>query len=178
MLAALFSRTFLEGRYKGVACMALVLRPTSLKDARRFVGRIHRHNKAPQGGLFAVGVECGGALVGVAIVGRPVARGLDDGRTAEVTRVATDGAINACSLLYGAAARAAKALGYDRIITYTLVTEPGTSLRAAGWGRDGETPARATWSTASRHRHQTDLFGNAMRPTCAKVRWCRKLQGQ
>lgn len=157
--------------------MALTLMPTTLKDARKFVGRIHRHNRPPQGGLFAVGVACDGALVGVAIVGRPIARRLDDGRTAEVTRVATDGTFNACSILYGAACRAARALGYERIITYTLATEPGTSLRASGWSKDADVASAETWSVPSRPRNQTDLFGNALRPIGAKIRWCRKLQG-
>ena len=74
-----------------------------------------------------------GQLVGVAITGRPVSRYLDDGLTLEVNRLCTDGTRNACSFLYGAAARAAKAMGYQKIITYILDTEDGASLRAAGW---------------------------------------------
>ncbi len=155
--------------------MALTLKPTSIKAARMFVGREHRHNKPPLGGLFAVGVECDGALVGVAIVGRPIARRLDDGQTAEVTRLATTGEYNACSILYGAARRAAKALGYKRIITYTLATEPGTSLRASGWSWDADVKPAETWSVPSRPRNQTDLFGNEARPTGAKIRWCCNL---
>lgn len=154
----------------------LKLKPMTLKDARIYVERNHRHNRAPQGGLFAVGAECHSSLVGVVIVGRPVARGLDDGQTVEVTRLATCGARNACSILYGAACRAAAALGYQRIITYTLASEPGVSLRASGWEREAEVEARATWSTPSRLRVQSDLFGNEARPTGPKVRWCRKLR--
>jgi hypothetical protein len=152
----------------------LDLVPTTLSAARRFVGRHHRHNIPPQGGLFAVGVATSGELCGVAIIGRPVARKLDDGQTCEITRVATTGERNACSILYGAAARAARALGYRKILTYTLETEPGTSLMAAGWKRVAETPARATWSVPSRPREQVDLFGNDRRPTCGKVRWERQ----
>ena len=74
-----------------------------------------------------------GRLAGVAIVGRPVSRYLDDGLTLEVNRLCTDGTKNACSFLYGAAARAAKVLGYHRIVTYILDTESGVSLRASGW---------------------------------------------
>ena len=149
--------------------------PCSITDARRFVGRNHRHNAAPQGGLFAVGLAEGEAMVGVAIVGRPVARPLDDGRTCEVTRNCTDGTPNACSQLYGAACRAAKALGYRRAITYTLASEPGASLRAAGWVRDAELKPRPSWSCPSRPRVQTDLFGHATRPPEAKVRWVKHL---
>lgn len=82
----------------------------TLKAAARYVAEHHRHNRPPQGGLFAAGAMLGGQLVGVVIVGRPVARLLDDGQTAEVTRLCTNGQLNACSLLYGAAARAARAL--------------------------------------------------------------------
>jgi len=153
----------------------LKLSPITLTAARKFVGRVHRHNAPPQGGLFAVAVECDGTLCGVAIIGRPIARRLDDGRTCEVTRLATTGERNACSILYGAAARAAKALGYRKIVTYTLESEPGSSLRAAGWQKTAKTPARGTWSVPSRPRYQRDLFGNDKRPTGPKIRWEREL---
>jgi hypothetical protein len=153
----------------------LGLAALSLKAAARFVAEHHRHNRPPQGGLFAVGAKRGAQLVGVAIIGRPIARMLSDGETCEVTRLCTDGARNACSLLYGAAARAAKALGYRRIITYTLASEPGVSLRAAGWRADAEIKGQKTWSRPSRDRVQTDLFGAAQRPTEDKIRWEKKL---
>jgi len=140
-----------------------------------FVARTHRHNKPPQGGLFAVGANLNGALIGVAIVGRPVARMLDDGRTCEVTRCCTNGTANACSLLYGAVVRASKSLGYRRIITYTLASEPGTSLRASGWTVDAEITGEESWSRASRPRMQTNLFGEAQRPPDDKIRWVRLL---
>ena len=155
--------------------MTLTITPCTLRDARQFVAQHHRHNLAPQGGLFAVSVADADAIVGVAIVGRPVARMLDDGLTAEVTRVATVGTPNACSMLYGAASRAAKALGYQRIVTYTLTSEPGSSLRASGWTVDAELAARNTWSTPSRLRLQQDLFGNERRPSEAKTRWVKTL---
>lgn len=149
----------------------LVLAPLSIKAASAFVTEHHRHNKAPQGALFAVGARVGAQLVGVAIIGRPVARMLADGKTCEVTRLCTDGTPNCCSLLYGAAARAAKALGYDRVITYILTSEPGTSLRAAGWVKDADVKPEHSWTRPSRPRI------NAERPTGPKTRWVRHLKG-
>ena len=113
--------------------MSLRLVPVSLREANAYVDAHHRHHRSVVGHKFSVGCEQNGELVGVAIVGRPVSRYLDDGTTLEVTRLCSNGERNVCSFLYGAAARAAKALGYQKIITYTLDTEPGTSLRAAGW---------------------------------------------
>lgn len=111
----------------------LKLIPVSLKTANAFVAEHHRHHKPVTGHKFSLGCMREGQLVGVAIVGRPVSRYLDDGLTLEVNRLCSTGEKNVCSFLYGAAARAGKALGYQRIVTYTLDTEPGTSLRAAGW---------------------------------------------
>ncbi len=111
----------------------LKLVPGSLKEANTFVAEHHRHHKPVTGHKFSLGCTQEGQLVGVAIVGRPVSRYLDDGMTLEVNRLCSTGEKNVCSFLYGAAARAGKALGYQRIVTYTLDTEPGTSLRAAGW---------------------------------------------
>ena len=116
----------------------LKLKPVSLREANQFVAQHHRHHKAVTGHKFSIGCEVNGELVGVVIAGRPVSRYLDNGRTLEVTRLCTDGTKNACSFLYAAAARAATAMGYDRIITYTLDTENGASLRAAGWICQGQ----------------------------------------
>ena len=91
-------------------------------------------------------------LVGVVVAGRPVARGLDDGFTCEVTRCCADGTKNACSMLYGAAARAARAMGYTKIVTYTLPQEGGSSIRGAGWIEVATTKGNRTWDTLSRHR--------------------------
>lgn len=129
----------------------LQLVPTTITDAKAFVASQHRHHKPPQGALFAVGCSVGETVCGVAIIGRPVARRTDDGWTAEVTRLATDGTPNACSMLYRAAWRACRALGYRRLVTFTLATEPGTSLRAAGFREVGSTPGRS-WSVPSRPR--------------------------
>lgn len=120
----------------------LTLIPISLSEANTFVATWHRHHKPVVGHKFSIGCEADGRLAGVAIVGRPVSRYLDDGKTLEVNRLCTDGTKNACSFLYAAAARAARAMGYQRIITYTLDTEGGASLHAAGWccaGRAGGT---------------------------------------
>ena len=163
------------GSALGAPLCSLSLVPCTISAAKHFVAKLHRHNKPPQGGLFAVGAARGGELVAVAIIGRPVARNLDDGKTCEVIRLCTDGSKNACSILYGAAARAAKALGWQRIVTYILASEPGTSLRAAGWTMEKEVPAEASWSRPSRPRMQTNLFGEEQRPACDKQRWARIL---
>ena len=122
-----------------------------LADANAFVTAHHRHHKPVVGHRFSIGAVRDGELVGVAIVGRPVARMRDDGLTVEVTRLCTDGTKDACSFLYGACARAAFALGFKRIGTYILASEPGTSLQAAGWRMIGET-AGGSWSRPSRGR--------------------------
>jgi hypothetical protein len=122
-----------------------------LADANEYVARLHRHHKPVVGHLFSLGAVLGSTLVGVAIIGRPVARMRDDGVTAEVTRLCTDGTRNACSFLYGASARAAFALGYQRIGTYILASEDGTTLKAAGWRMIGQTKG-GSWSRPSRGR--------------------------
>jgi hypothetical protein len=127
--------------------------PVTIQDAKHFVDAWHRHHRAPVSALFALGVaDDGDVLRGVAIIGRPVARGYQDGMTAEVTRTATDGVPNGNSMLYGAAWRAARALGYRRLITYTHADESGTSLRAVGWRVLAVRPPRVGWSVPSRPR--------------------------
>jgi hypothetical protein len=126
--------------------------PISLRAARAFVNVTHRHHKAPQGGKFAIGAaDAEGALRAVVIVGRPVARMLDDGFTAEVVRLASDGAPNACSMLYAAAWRAARGMGYRRLITYTLASESGASLKASGYREIGRCGG-GSWNRPSRVR--------------------------
>lgn len=107
--------------------------PMSLPEANAFVEQYHRHHKAVVGHKFSIGCTDGEKIVGVVIIGRPVSRYLDDGMTLEVTRLCTDGTHNACSILYGAAWRAARAMGYKKVITYILDTENGASVRAAGY---------------------------------------------
>lgn len=140
--------------------------PVTLKAANAFVGQEHRHHKPVVGHKFSVGcADESGLLRGVAIAGRPVARGFDPTLTLEVCRLATDGCENACSFLYGLVARIGTAMGYPRhnIITYILASEPGTSLKAAGWVQVADVHGRS-WSCESRPR--TDKH-----PTVDKVRW-------
>ncbi len=144
----------------------LTLIPIPLKEANAFVAEHHRHHKPVTGHKFSLGCTQGGQLVGVAIVGRPVSRYLDDGRTLEVNRLCSTGEKNVCSFLYGAAARAAKALGYEKIITYTLDTEPGTSLRAAGWTCAG--PAGGKRWTGQR-KPAVDLYPAQMKLRYEKI---------
>lgn len=143
--------------------MTLELQPVSFGAACKFIALNHRHHLPPQGWKFGIAVNDGEKIVGVITVGRPVARHLDDHWTLEVTRCCTDGTKNAASMLYAAAWRACKALGYKRLITYTLITEPGTSLKAAGW-KTLYTTAGGSWSCASRPRVDKA-------PTCQKALW-------
>jgi hypothetical protein len=133
--------------------MSLRLVPVSQRDAKAFTAMWHRHHAPPRGMKFAVGVaDSGGVLRAVAIAGRPVARLFDDGSTLEITRVTSDGTPNACSMLYGACRRAAFALGWTRLVTYTQADEPGASLRAAGYRVIAERPAHPGWDRPSRPR--------------------------
>ena len=139
--------------------------PLDLDEANAFVARLHRHHKPVVGHKFSIGAAAGDEVVGAAIVGRPVSRMRDDGMTLEVTRLCTDGTANACSFLYGAAARAAFALGFARIGTYTLPEEGGASLRGAGWKLLGE---RGGGSWGREGRPRVDRH-----PTQGKLLWER-----
>lgn len=135
--------------------MSLSITPIDFAEANAFVAKYHRHHKPMPGCKFCVAVsDETGTVRGVAMVGRPVARNSDNGYTLEVNRVCTDGARNACSMLYGAAWRVAKALGYRRLITYTLPVEGGASIRAAGWKLLGERGG-GNWNVPSRPRIDT-----------------------
>lgn len=129
--------------------------PLTLKCANDFVIQNHRHHGKVQGCKFCIGaVDEKGKLRGVAIVGRPVSRHLDNGTTAEITRLCTDGFKNACSFLYAACARIAKEMGYTKIITYILITENGASLKAAGWSEQGVCGG-GNWNVKSRPRNDS-----------------------
>lgn len=153
--------------------MSLEIRPCTLKFANTYVAQKHRHNQPTTGHKYSLACYDGNRLCGVAIVGRPVARKMDDGMTAECLRICTDGTFNACTKLYGACARVAKDMGYRKIITYTLQSEPGTSLKASGWVNVGEAGG-GNWSVPSRPREliQESLFGTVQKyPTERKQRW-------
>lgn len=139
----------------------LVIVPVTWGDVQTFVDQHHRHHPKPVGAKFCLGVADGQTIVGVACVGRPVARHYDDGWTLEVNRTCVIDAPNANSMLYGAAWRAAKALGYRRLITYTQAGESGSSLRGAGWRIVGERPARPGWDMPSRPRNLRGTEGVA-----------------
>lgn len=138
--------------------------PVTFKSACAFVTAFHRHNKPPVGHKFSIGLQSDDErLIGVAMAGRPVARHFDDGLTLEVNRTCTDGTLNANSMLYGAVWRAAKAMGYMRCITYTQQDESGSSLRAAGWVKVKELPARKSWAESTANdalRSMRDPVGN------------------
>ena len=153
--------------------------PFHFSEANDYIAHTHRHHGRVVGYKFALAVLAekgkdipynGPIVHGVAICGRPVARRLDNGQTIEVVRLATDGKPNVCSMLYGACARVAREMGYDRIITYTLDSEPGISLRASGWKMDGTTPGKS-WSVPSRPRVDKH-------PTVTKKRWVLELRKQ
>lgn len=132
----------------------LEVTPINFDEANAFVSKHHRHHKPVVGCKFVVAVSECGDVKGVAMVGRPVSRHLDNGWTLEVNRCCTDGTRNACSMLYGTAWKVAKALGYKRLITYTLPEEGGASLRGAGWHLVGERGG-GNWNTRSRPRIDT-----------------------
>lgn len=147
----------------------LQIRPCHIREAREYVKEYHRHNIPPVGGKFAVACYDGDRLCGVAICGRPVARCSDNGKTLEILRCCTDGTYNACSKLYGACSRIGFDMGYDRIITYTLESEDGASLRASGFSFEGE--AGGTQWTGSRRR---DYY---ISPEEMKCRWAKTRKG-
>lgn len=120
-------------------------------EAFAFVQQHHRHHKKPVGSVFQIAIQDDDKICGVAIVGRPVNRTMQDGFTLEVTRLCSDGTKNVCSALYSACWRVARELGYRKLITYILNTEPGTSLRAAGWQLIGERGG-GTWNRPNRQR--------------------------
>lgn len=149
------------------------LRPVTLREARAFTDAHHRHNQGTQGHKFSIGLTRDGQLIGVVTVGRPVARGLDDGRTCEITRCCVlEGERNANSKLYGAAVRAAKAMGYRRAVTYTTMEEPGSSVKACGFRADGIVKGR-DWNTPSCPRRTLEA---EKYPRGDKIRWVKQLE--
>lgn len=142
------------------------IRPITFRQACDFVSEHHRHHKPTVGCKFCVGLYDEDKLVGVAICGRPVGRKLDDGLTCEVNRLCTDGTYNACSMLYGACCRVAKEMGYEKIITYILESESGTSLKASNFiceGKAGGLKWNGSRDTGKEYPHEM------------KTRWARRL---
>ena len=139
-----------------------------LQEANDFVALYHRHHRPVAGHRFSIGCTDSNVLVGVAIVGRPVARLTDQKRVVEITRLCTNGTKNACSFLYSAAARAASALGYQMIQTFILESELGTSLKAAGWSKIAESGG-GSWTRKSKPNRRQD------QPMVPKQKWARKL---
>lgn len=144
--------------------------PLELRTANDFVYAHHRHHQPVCRDKFRVGAAIDGEIVGVVQVGRPVSRMLDDGKTLEVVRLCTTGEKDICSFLYSRAARIAKEMGYHKIITYILDTEPGTSLKAAGWVLEHITSG-GSWDRPSRHRQNSA-------PQCPKQRWVKYLNAR
>ena len=143
--------------------------PITLRQANEFVTQYHRHHKASRGHKLSIGAADNGKLVGVCICGRPVSRRLDDGKTIEISRLCTDGTRNACSLLYGAACRAARGMGYEKAVTYILQSEPGTSLKAAGFTCEG-TAGGLEWNGRSKPKDENQY------PHELKQRWVKVLK--
>ena len=144
----------------------MTLRPLRLREANAFVESFHRHSRPVVGARFCIGLQQGGELVGVAVVGRPISRMLDADYVAEVLRLCTNDKAGkgACSKLYAASWRAWRAMGGTRLITYSLATESGASLRGAGWRNVGVVSARS-WDTPSRRREWQPVYGQT------KLRW-------
>ena len=152
--------------------------PVTRAQARAFVGAHHRHNEPHNVAICQVGLELDGELVGVAVLERPKSRILCERHEhiAEISRVCVrDGVSNACSRLYGALARVAAGLGYDMVITYTLVTESGASLKAAGFQKVGDPVVRA-WDKKRRNRQQKMPWMTKLPEGVPRVRWERRLR--
>lgn len=147
----------------------MIIRPITLKRAKEFVGTTHRHNKPPTGHKLSLGLMKGEQLVGVGVLSRPIARALDTGLNAEITRTCTDGTPNANSQIYGALLKCAKAMGYHKVYTYTQAGESGSSLRAVGFIREADLAPRKNWADSSKgsiNRDATYKTGGV-----ARVRW-------
>lgn len=143
--------------------------PLTLKQANELIEKLHRHHKKVVGHRFSIGVEHEiDGLVGAAVIGRPVAREIAQYSVAEVTRLVTNGTQNACSKLYSAAARICREMGFEKIQTYILKSEPGTSLKASGWELEAETSG-GDWNHSWRKGRRTD------QPMEPKQRWGKTL---
>jgi hypothetical protein len=151
--------------------------PIFQKEANGFITSHHRHHIGVVGSIFQIGCRVGEELIGVAICGRPVGHKIDFTKVIEVNRLCVvDGHPNACSKLYSTCARIAKEMGYHKIITYTLESESGISLKAAGWFIENSKAGGKQWnSSGDRIRVNEDLFGNKKYPEKGKIRWAKQL---
>lgn len=153
--------------------MGLIIRPISLREANAYVADHHRHNIPVRGHKWSVACYDENRLCGVGICGRPVSRKLDDGQSIEIYRVCTDGTFNACSILYGACSKVARAMGYKKIVTYTLLSEPGASLKASGFINCGKAGG-LSWDVPSRPREVYLTMSEKKErkyPEEKKIRW-------
>lgn len=159
--------------------MKLKIVPIFQKAANKFVLQEHEHHKPVVGSIFQIGLQKGEDLVGVAICGRPVGHKIDYKTVIEVNRLCVtrkEKIVNGCSMLYSTCARIAKEMGYSKIITYTLSSELGTSLKASGWFIEKENAGGKSWnSSGDRIRTNEDLFGNKKYPEEMKTRWAKIL---
>ncbi len=161
--------------------MNVIAVPMELKDAQNYINTYHRHHQAAHRDKFRIAAMEDGKIVGVVQVGRPVSRVLDDGNTLEVLRLCTNGKKDVCSFLYSRAARIAKEMGYAKIITYILESEPGTSLKASGWTLEADGVGGANWNVPSRPREvvasQLSLFPEKPKYPVneKKQRWSKQL---
>ena len=155
--------------------------PIELRDAQAYINQYHRHHQAAHRDKFRIAAMDDGEIIGVVQVGRPVSRVLDDGKTLEVLRLCTNGKKDVCSFLYSRAARIAKEMGYKKIITYILESEPGISLKASGWTCEADGVGGSDWDTPSRPREivasQMSLFQENMKYPVneKKQRWVKTL---
>lgn len=156
----------------------LEIKPITFKTASSYIEQYHRHNSKTVGCKFVVGCFEGERMCGVAVCGRPISRFYDDGLTIEINRVCTDGTPNACSMLYGASCRIAKAMGYKKAITYTLITENGASLKASNFICEGEAGG-VEWTgernPKNKQYQQMSFVPIKEKPHVMKQRWVRYL---
>ena len=148
--------------------MGLKVIPLTLEQANYWISVWHRHHFPVVGHRFSIGCHLDSSMVGVCVVGRPVARLSNQNQIAEVTRLATNGTPNACSILYAASARACRAMGYSKIQTFILDSEPGISLRASGWSVEGLTGGGDGWQSRTNRRKD--------QPTCVKTKWSKQFK--
>ena len=160
--------------------------PIGKREAAKFVEKYHRHNgyegqrKLIEFAKIVLGARNeNGELIGVVVAGHPRARVIQEKEplVLEIWRLCVrEGNKNACSFLLGAVCRAAKEMGYKKVITYTLISEPGSSLKAAGFSREAVCkPNPRGWATGSRKRPPWDEGQKKRLTEEEKIRWVKEL---